>query len=224
MGKVYTATAPQYSAGDTQPDRLNIRGEKAVIGPAQQAIFEGRAWQVTVGTFSTPIQGGGAGTIVDADQPEFVLNVPAGTVASLLRVRADVQVALLAADSEEAEIILAVDRAAEVAAGTYTSETPINLRTDIVSGARCTARSAYTGNTTAAPTLSMELAHPVALGDVQGTAANAMWTQLALEYDPRQKIYIVGPGAVVLYWGGTVAANGFAGVEWAEYTTAELGL
>jgi hypothetical protein len=219
--QVITGKPSKLSDGNIEAARLNVRRDLVTLDSVQQWVLEGRCWQMTVGTFSTPITGGGNGTVLDADQPEFVLNVPDGTVAALLRARIDCQVPA-DQDADELEILLAIDRLAEVAAGTYTAETPINLRTDISSGASVTARSAYTGNTTAAPTLSAELAHPVKIVNIVTSGITS--TDLVLDYDPLTKIFIVGPGAVVGYWGGTQAVSGFAGIEWAEFTKSELGL
>jgi hypothetical protein len=219
--KVTTGSPSALASASVQPARLNVRGDVAVMSEAQQWVLEGRCWNMTVGTFSTPITGGGNGTILDADQPEFVINVPSGTVIALLRARIDAQVPA-DQDADELEILLAIDRAAEVAAGTFTAETPICLRTDLSGGSRVTARSAYTGNTTAAPTLHIELAHPVKIVNIVTSGITS--TDLVLDFDPIAKPFIVGPAAVVGYWGGTQAVSAFASIDWAEFTTQELGL
>lgn len=202
-----------------------LRDGALAMAPWKQAlVLEGRCYQVTVGTFSTPVTGGGAGTILDQDQPELVMDVPSARGIILLHARADCQMPLLAADSEECEILLAVDRAAVSGSSATqgTVETPVNMRTDLIGGSGLTVVSAVTTNTTAVPTLSMELAHPVKIGDVQGTAATTMWTDLFLNYEPVASPVIIGPATVLLYWGGTVATTGFASVMWAEFARSEL--
>ena len=222
-GKVGQSKSFREEEGNKHPFRVMRDGALAVAPWKQALVFEGRCYQVTVGTFSTPVTGGGAGTILDQDQPELIIDIPSARAIMLMHVRADCQLPLLAADSEEAEILLAIDRLAVTGATATqgTVETPVNMRTDIVGGSGLAVVSAVTTNTTAVPTLSMELAHPVKIGDVQGTAANAMWNGLFLDYEPEASPVIVGPAAVLLYWGGTVATTGFASVTWAEFVRSE---
>jgi hypothetical protein len=183
------------------------------------AIEEGRGFHVDVGAFSTPIVGGGNGTILDADQPEACISVPSGTSIVPIRVHVQCQNPLIAADNNEIEILLAADIASAGGGGTATAETPVCLNTGLSKTSKCTCNSAYTGNATAEPTLGLELARKVKIGDVQGTAANALWGDLELLYEPLGPPKLVGPCALYLYWGGTVATSGFAQIEWLEYTT-----
>jgi hypothetical protein len=120
-----------------------------------------------------------------------------------------------AADSDESEIVVVVDRTqlADTTAASGTVETPLNMRSDKVGGCPCPVLSAVTVNLVPDPVKSMELAHAVAVGDVQGTAATALWGQLSLNYEPLRPPFIVGPAGFYLYWGGTVATSGFAAVE-----------
>lgn len=181
--------------------------------------MEGRGFVVNVGALTTPITGGGAGTVLDAEQPEFLISVPTGTSILPLRVHVQCQVPLLAADSDEEEILIAVDRTQAYTGGTSTAETAFNLRTDNPRTSNCTATSAYTADVTQTVALGIELARAQLLGDVQGVAANAMWNQLALLYEPSVCPIIVGPAALLGYWGGTVAMAGFASVAWLELPT-----
>ena len=191
----------------------------------QQAVIEGHAMNAQVGTLSTPIQGGGAGTILVIDEPQATISVPTGTAILLMKVRVDCQVPLLATDADEIEIVLAIDRAAAVADGTATAETPLNMRTDLNTSllgvtTAPTVKSAYTVAMTD-PVLTYELAHPVKVGDVQ-TAVGTTWTKLGLDYDPEFSSAIVGPATVIVYWGGTVAVTGFANLTYAAYNTTDL--
>lgn len=226
-GKVAQGPPSPLGEGTIQPERLDRFGSVVTMSAQQQWVLEGRVWQVTVGTLSTPILAGGAGTVIDADQPELVIDVPGGTVAVICNVRADAQPGVTATDADEFEILLAVDRLA-VSGATATNgvvETPVGFRTNLESGSRCTVVSAVTTNLGGAPTLSMELAHPVIIGVVDGTPTSTTYTSmLFLDYDPSIKPYIVGPATIVLYAGGTVATDLFASAVWAEFTTQELGL
>lgn len=180
-------------------------------------MLEGRVFTMNVGSFSTPIQGGGAGTILDQDQPEGIVSVPSGTAIRPIRIHVQCQAPLSVTDSDESEILIAVDRAAAWAGdGTVTSETALNLRTDNIRSSNCSCASAATANITN-PTLGIELAHSVTVADVQGTAATVVVTKHELLYEPLAAPIIVGPAAIYVYWGGTVATSGFAQVTWAEF-------
>ena len=188
----------------------------------QRAAFDGRCYHVDVGAFSTAIVGGGNGTAVTADEPECVISVPTGSVILPLRVSVQCQTPLLVTDADEAEIILAWDQAAAQAGdGTSTAETCLQMFGGSGSTSLCTATSAYTGAMTT-PTLSVELARSVVTGDMNGAPANALWGKLGLLYVPETAPIIVGPAMLIIYWGGTVATNGFAQVEWLELLVGDL--
>lgn len=179
----------------------------------QALIARGYGWHADVGAFSTPIQGGGAGTVLDQDQPEFTISVPSGYTLIPVRFHVACQVPISAADSDENEILLAVDRAAaQDGTGTATAETPCNMRTNTASGCPATVRSAYTADATN-PTLNYELAHAVKVVDYVGTPATANENELSLVYEPKFPPFIVGPACVLGYWGGTVAVTGFANLD-----------
>ncbi len=199
----------------------NINGllQKFTNDPLQSLIAAGNGWHFDVGAFSTPIVGGGNGTTLDQDQPEFGISVASGYALIPLRLHIQCQVPLLAADSNEQEILIALDKAAAYAigGGTVTAETPTNMRTDVTDTPPVTCFSAATGDITN-PTLGVELARAVILGDVQGTAANGLWSPLELLYEPRRPPLIIGPAAIYGYWGGTVAMSGFANLDFIVLT------
>lgn len=209
------AKAKDYSSS---PNEVELRSlfNGLVMGDWLQAfVARGYGWHVDVGAFSTPITGGGNGTVLDQDQPELGIGIPTGWCMVPLRVHVACQTPLIAADSDESEILVAADRAAEAAglnATNGTVENPTNMRTNVNSGCPFTVASALTMNITN-PTLGIELAHAVKVGDVQGTAANALWGDLALVYEPKCPPFIIGPAGFYLYWGGTVATTGFANVD-----------
>lgn len=221
---------PSYGTSDnTGPRELDASrgGELYTYDWRQRRVAEGRGFAVNVGAFTTAIQGGGAGTVYDLDQPELVINVESGKVLVPIRFQVQVQPALLAADSEESEILIAVDRTAKWAGdGTFTAETALNMRTDNPRSYSGSIGSAFTADmlmTTAAdPVLGIELARAVLMGDFQGTPANAMWTRLEVDYAPAVAEMIVGPAAVLVYWGGTVAAVGYAQMKFLELDSTEV--
>lgn len=190
----------------------------------QALVARGFGWHVDVGTFSTPIVGGGNGTVLDADQPEFVIDVPLGTTLIPLRFDIACQTPLIAADSDESEICILCDFSA-VSGATSTQgtvETPRSMRTNKTGGCPCSVVSAVTTNTTAVPTATAlyELIHRQRVGDVQGTAANALWGELSALYEPRNPPFLVGPASVWGYWGGTVATTGFANLDFLAIDSA----
>lgn len=214
-------TRSTSSSTGMSPLNSSLDGALNTMEWRQARIWEGRGFHVSIGAFSTPITGGGAGTVFDQDQPEGVISVPTGTAILPIRIHVACQVPLLATDADEAEILIAVDRlaASNASGSTGTAETVYNMRTDLAaSGSNVTATSANTSNITN-PTLDLELAHEVITGDVQGTAATALWTPLKLLYEPVAPPLIVGPAALYIYWGGTVATTGFAAVQWIEVPT-----
>tara|TARA_Y100000310_G_scaffold119061_1_gene117868 strand:+ start:1692 stop:2378 length:687 start_codon:yes stop_codon:yes gene_type:complete len=181
-------------------------------------ISEGLGFHTDIGAFSTPITGGGNGTVVDIDQPEGIVSVADGTTLMLISAQVECHVPLLATDADEAEIILAADIASAYADdGTVTTETPVSLRGGGVSGSQsnATVASAATADITD-PVLGLEMDAARITGDVQGTPATALWTPLMLNYEPKYPFQLQGPTAIYLYWGGTVAVTGFAKLSWIE--------
>ena len=217
------ANVPNTADGFPTEARSTRGGDLSVADWLNLKNMEGRIFQMDVGTFSTPITGGGAGTILDADQPEGVIGVPSGTTIILNRVAVQCQTPLLATDADEAEILVAVDKdICYAGTGTATAETPLALRTDQKRASVCTCKSAFSGDITVAPTSDIELARKVITGDINGTAANALWGVLDLVYEPKVPPIIVGPATVMVYWGGTVATTGFAQVQWAEIPSTDI--
>lgn len=223
--------AGSYTTADsTAPQAVDASrgGELYTYDWKQRRIAEGYGFLVNVGAFSTPITGGGAGTIIDLDQPECIINVESGKVVVPLRFHVQTQQPLLATDADEVEILIAVDRTAKWAVdGTYTAETAFNLRTDNPRSFSGTVGSAFTADmlatTGADAVLGMELARSVNVGDVNGTPGFAAFnTTHALLYEPLTSPLIVGPAAIYVYWGGTVATPGFAELMFLELPSTEI--
>lgn len=205
--------ARNYLPGENEEEVRAFLGALATGDWIQALIARGYGYHMDIGAFSTPITGGGAGTIIDQDQPEGIVSVPAGHILVPLRVDVQCQPPLNVADSEEQEILLAADRAAAWANdGTVTRETAYNMRTNVAGSGPLNCASAATANITN-PTLDIELAREVYAVDLQGTAANMLKTKLRLLYEPKHPPFIVGPAALYLYWGGTVAMAGFAQLD-----------
>src|SRR5262245_54626730 len=92
-----------YDANPTiTPARMLPGGVLVEANWLDQMIARGLGWLVNIGDFSTPITGGGAGTIVDNDQPEGIISVPSGYTIRPVRFHLHGQVPLLATDADEA--------------------------------------------------------------------------------------------------------------------------
>ncbi len=207
---------------------MSKRGELFTMDWIQDLILEGRGFIANVGALSTPVVGGGAGTIVDLDQPEFGMIIPSGTTIIPIRIAAQLTTPLLATDADEAEFLALVDTtAATVAAaldGTWTNTiTPKNMKINItnVINSGCTVKSVCTADTTD-PTGSIELVHSVMVADMNGTPANALITRHDVLYEPKNPPMIVGPASLFMHWGGTVAVNAFMQFFWLELPSAQV--
>jgi hypothetical protein len=222
--------AEKYVIPDGQAYRsyMSKRGELFIADWIQAAILEGYGFIANVGSLSTPVVGGGDGTVIDQDQPEFGMIIPDGKTIIPIRLAIQMTTPLLATDADEAEAVAIVDTtAATVAAaldGTWANAiTPKNMRIALANrkSSTCTVKSVCSGNTTN-PTISIELAHAIIVGDMNGTPANALWTKNELLYEPKNPPMIVGPASLFAYWGGTVAVNAFMQFFWLELPSSQL--
>lgn len=212
--------AVDFQSSPVPVDLKELFSSLLVADWRQAFVARGFGWHFDVGAFSTPITGGGAGTIIDLDQPEFGISVPDGYTCIPLKFNVDAQIPQLAADDDECEILIAADRTAAWAAdGTVTTETPTNMRSDITNGCPLRCFSAATADITD-PVLGIELERQVIRGDLNGIAANALWPYLSLRYAPVAPPVFVGPCAIYGYWGGTVAVPGFANLDFIAVPSA----
>lgn len=202
-------------------------GTLAAMEWKQLLVFEGRCFHTFDGVFSTPGAGGGALAPMESIRPRLGISVPVGTIIMPLRIKVDLQMPLLATDSDESEAMIAVDRTQAIGATTWTATAlvPENLKTLGLNRrtTACTVKKTATADLSPAPVYGMELAHVVKVGDVQGVAATTMWTGLELLYEPKASPLIVGPAGLFVLFGGTVATTGFVTCEWAEFNVTELG-
>jgi hypothetical protein len=183
-----------------------LLGGALVADWRQGLIARGFGWVVDVGTLTTPVVGGGNGTVLDLEQPELAVNVPSGYAMVPLRISVQCQMGLQTTDSHESEIWVGFDRTQVQTAGTSTAETPLNLRTDL-SGAPFTAYSAYTADGVAAPAINT-LARKQVLTDVQSAVGVNPYV-FDLVYEPANPPILIGPGHIAVYFGGDIAVSGF---------------
>ena len=198
-----------------------------------EAIRLGMGRSANCGAFSTGKVGGGDGTIIDQNQPELVIGIPAGICIRPFYVHAQLQAGVTTADSDEVEILLAIDSLGYWDGnGTNTDVNPSNLRTDLDKGSMCTVAQAETGDLTttpgyaviaaAAPVLDMELDRVVNSTNF-GTNVGIVDLILELKYEPKHPPFLIGPCSLFVYAGGTIATIGnFVQVQWIEGQVAEM--
>ncbi len=217
------ATPAIVQDNDFRSPRLTRDGLTFTAGWQLALLMEGRLHQMTVGTVTgggdiAPITGGGAGTIIDQDQPEFGVSVPANTTLIPVSIIVSCNVDADAAD-EVADIIVTADAAAAYAGdGTVVDETPLNM---ITRGGITTVATAFSAATVdiTDPTVSAILATETITQ--LGTAGFAT---LRMDYQPAAPFFIQGPGAFYGYWGGTGAVTGIATIIWAEVPSSRYAL
>ncbi len=191
-----------------------------------EQIAAGMGRGLTLGTFSSGVAGGGAAFILDIDQPALAVGVPAGTVIRPFSIGVQVQTDALE-DAEETEALVAVDSLGLWKGdGTFTDETPSNLRTDLDKGSACRVGSVFTADMTTTPgfaviadndpVLDMELARVVMEND-EGSTINNTPVTMSILYEPDFVPFLVGPCTLLIYAGGTGDIVGvFAQVLWVE--------
>lgn len=217
---VFETSPTLASNGNFRNMRVSNTGQLFSADWITDLVLEGRVFHMTVGTITgggdvSLITGGGAGTTIDQDQPEFGVSVPAGTDLIPIAIKIGCQVDL-DADGEEGNIVVAYDSGAAYAGdGTATSETPINALGDAGVTSVATAFSAATGDITD-PTVDGILAYKTVQASHAGTAASQNAVSLDLDWEARFPFILRGPSAFYGYWGGTAAVVGIASVMWAE--------
>ncbi len=202
------------------------------LSAIEAMVAQGMGRVVTVGAFSTGIVGGGAGTVLDLDQPELAIGVPAGYFIRPIFVSVSVQPGITTADSDEVDAMIGVDSLGLWSGdGTSTAENPSNMRTDLDKGSACRVGSAFTadmtttpgnGGSAADPVIDLEIDHATItmnFGDATGISGH----EAKILYQPNYPLYLVGPCTFLAYWGGTIATvGGFATVMWVEAPVSQL--
>lgn len=209
-------------------------GSALTVHEVDHMIARGMGRHLIVGAESTGLVGGGAGTVPDNDQPELAIGVPEGYAIKVIRIGAQIEAGLAAADNDENEVYFGVDTRGTLqgplSAETCVIENPTNMRTDLGYGSACQCASAFSADmqikpkyaAAADPVLDIELCRAVERVDIT-TAAGMFLQRLDLVYEPRHSLLLVGPCTLLGYWGGTVATvGGFAQVSWVEGRVEEF--
>lgn len=186
----------------------------------EQAIRAGLGWSITVGTMTagtdiSRVTGGGAGSCMDQDQPEFAVGLSSGWLVPI-RIMIDVHGDIDAAD-DDANLLVTVDTAANgvSTAPTGTAETAANMLGG--AGGSCSANcySAITADITD-PTVSELLI----ARNLWADGSNITVAQLFVDYQPKYPPRYAGPCAIYGYWGGVAATHGVARVEFLVLPTS----
>lgn len=207
----------RLSDGTEKVARMTADGSLVFMDWRMAMVDEGRAFVVNVGAFSSPVTGGGTeGVVIDLNAPEFCLDIPNGVSVWPKRIQVAVQPGAIGADQNETEIVIGIDQDAGVnpgTPGTAVAETIYNLNTLHSRASRCTAKSLYSADMGSA-TIDIELAR--AVREIDTATLGVVLQGFELEYEPLAPPKINGPAKLMVYFGGTVAALGFATVEWYE--------
>lgn len=219
-GRKALAPLRQATEGEVEKAWFGRDGALVQLPWRMALVLEGRVFGATVGTLSTGIVGGGNGTVLDLDQPEFIISVPSGTAIMPLRVAIQGNAADAVADHSVLEALICADRTQAWAAdGTCTSTTIYNYRTDSPRASACLARTAFSADTTD-PVHSIDLARAEVKIDLPANGETPII--LDLNWVPEQPPVLVGPAMLVGYWGGTSAVTGYAQIIWAEFFKSEV--
>jgi len=182
-------------------------------------LLAGKVWKVSIGAITagnaiTQVTGGGDGTVMDMEQPEFIVGVDAGYF--LIPIAADVIVTSdTDAPDDFMEILLIMDRTNSCpTSATATVATPINLLDGGGSfpGRAFTAVTVDIEDPVYDELLAYERYETTAVV-MQGTSANeddAINSILRMHYEPQVPSIGAGPCSIVCMWDGTVATTGIA--------------
>lgn len=200
---------------------VGVRGTRDGLmytaGWKEALVLEGRVHTFSVGTAEAGVLGGGAGTIIDQDQPEFGVSVPNGTALIPLEIWIGFGTDLNAIGEAAQAMVIADTALAYAGDGTVTSETPVNAISDGGVTSVATAFSAATADITD-PTESRIIA--VKAWGYSILTAGAGVGSFNLHYVADVPQILMGPAAFYGYWGATGAATGWAVVTWAEVPEA----
>ncbi len=219
-GQARQTVPQQVNEGGEVELRLNRSGSLVVETEIDALIKEGRGFQTIVGAFSTPVTGGGKGTVIDIDQPDLLISIPSGTSIKPFKIDVVIEKPVGVADDDVVEALIAVDQdaaASTATAGTSTAGTIYNLNTLFSRNSNCAATTQYSADTHD-PVLDLELAHFTCIFELFSSAS--IWeSQRFLRYEPLHPIVINGPASLIVYFGGTVEVQAFVTAQWVEFPT-----
>lgn len=194
-----------------------------------ELILAGYGYGISIGDLANGgadvalITGGGAGTVIDSDQPEMAVGVPSGyfLIPLFFQLSAKVDID---ADAEIGNIALFADTTQNIPvpiAASSTVKTPVPL---LGGGA---ASAAFAQTTVSAditdPVCSMALGYWTTRGSEVTAAGESMVTLNAL-YNPDFPQIFKGPCSIISCFGGTAAVTAGGCFMWAEVPAARFQL
>jgi len=183
------------------------------------SIMDGRGFTMDAGDFSTGIKNDG--TVIDIDEPNWLVSVPDGTTIIPIRIEHSIQGGA-PANGEEVESLIAVDQDSAGATLTnMTAATINNMNTLFTRTSGCNGYADST-DTITDPVLDITLSRMVVEYEVLGTNGAASHAGIPQHlYLPDAPVFINGPACLIGYWGGdTAVVGGFATVEWLEFPSS----
>src|SRR3990167_10164845 len=216
---------------DSESNDINLRMTRSrqlfVSDWRHELLLAGFVYHTTVGTITgggdvSLIQGGGAGTTIDQDQPELAIGIPTGYALIPLEINFSGQVDL-DANAEVANFVIWMDLAANVPTdGTKTTETPVNMllgATDYPG----TAYSAYTVDVTDSTVSEILFYKTISVSEFVSNGAatnltNGVVIPFSATYEPKLPMFASCPCGLYVAFGGTAAVNGIITATWATPT------
>tara|TARA_Y100000310_G_scaffold187507_1_gene187544 strand:- start:565 stop:1236 length:672 start_codon:yes stop_codon:yes gene_type:complete len=199
--------------------RGNPLGELITMPWYQQAVFDGRVFQVQLGTENAPIN---STTAIDDELVWATVDVPATTV--IVPVYVEVNVATWTTGTL-IDFMLEVDNAANRYSSGGTAFTPLNLNAGSGSTSNCTA---YVGTDVAASAKtsggSLEVARLAGSENAVSTSTGSE-TQFRWFVGDQPGPVLAGLSSLLLHFGAASAdVTGYGVIQYAEWTTNERDL
>lgn len=185
----------------------------------EAAIMGGFGYCVKLGAFTAGATGGGVGTTLDLEEPELRIGIPSGTSILPISVLATIKPGTWV-DEDEYEILVAVDQdnyGGQTTAGASSAGVAHNLNTLCGKTSSCIVTTQHTSTMVAAPALDLELAHTLVIADGSGTEADFDFSDVRMDYEPKNPPIINGPAAFYVYFGGDDVVTGYLAVSWLEF-------
>lgn len=170
--------------------------------------FSPIAAAIAGGDETTPqVTGGGAGTVIDSDQPEIIVGCDAGYVMIPLEFHCSAKVDL-DADTEVGNILLFADRTqAPPATATATTLTANNM---LDGGPAFPGRAFHTVTADITDPVLSDLLVFETIREAEISAVSHVSVKLSAHYEPEIPHLLDGPCSVVACWGGTAAVTALA--------------
>lgn len=187
---------------------LTVDWKKELLMAGYVYSFSPIAAAIAGGDETTPqVTGGGAGTVIDSDQPELIVGCDAGYVLIPLEFQCSAKVDL-DADTEVGNILLFADRTqAPPSTATATLATGNNM---LDGGPSFPGRAFHTVTADITDPVLSDLLCFETVRSAEVTAASEIVVKLSAYYQPEIPHLLDGPCSVVACWGGTAAVTALA--------------